>query len=141
VREGNGSTANNARYMLAMEGRPVSWMATTTRTRRPRSLQMQLMEKSSWDMATDINVDLSGKPPPSSRVGSLRGGPLGSFVGLPKEEGRQQGDEQSQIHGDDIQQKDPKEDQGQQLIFIDEETCIGCTQVSMLCLLYFFIPP
>jgi hypothetical protein len=42
---------------------------------------MQQMEKSCWDMAADINVDHSGKIPPLSRAGSLRGGAWGSFVG------------------------------------------------------------
>jgi hypothetical protein len=80
-------------------------------------LAMQLMEKCSWDMAVDINVDLSGKLPPSSRAGRLRSGAWGSFVGLLKEEGQWQREEQSQISGKDLQRKDPEEDQGWAVCF------------------------
>ncbi len=39
-----------------------------------KALAMQLMEKSSQDMAPDLNVDLSGKLPPLSRAATSRGG-------------------------------------------------------------------
>ncbi len=44
-------------------------------------LAIQQMEKSCWDMAVEINVDLSRKPHPLSRAGCSRGGAWVSFVG------------------------------------------------------------
>lgn len=80
VREGDASAADDARYM-PVGGAPGGPDADDDDDEEAEALAMQRMEKSCRDIAADINVDLSGKPPPSSRAGSSRGGAWGSFVG------------------------------------------------------------
>jgi hypothetical protein len=101
VREGDASAANNARYM-PVGGAPGKPDVNNDEDKEAKALPMQLIEKSSWEMAADININLSRKPPPLSRVGSSRGGVWGSFMVLPKEEEQWQGEEQSQMSGDDL---------------------------------------
>jgi hypothetical protein len=67
VREGDASTANNTWYM-PVGGAPGKPNNINKEDKEAKALAMQLMEKSSWDMAAELNVDLSEKPPPSSRA-------------------------------------------------------------------------
>jgi hypothetical protein len=111
VREGNKSAANNVWYM-PVGGMPGMSEGNDDKDKEAKVLTMQMMEKSYRNMAVDINMDLSGTRPPLRRTGSSRGRACGSFMGLPKEEGQWQQEEQSRISGDDIRRKDPKENQG-----------------------------
>ena len=85
VREGDANAADDARYM-PVGGSPGGPDGDDDgEDEEAEALAMQRIEKSCQDMVTDMDVDLSGRPPPPrGRGGSAKGGvggAWGSFVG------------------------------------------------------------
>jgi hypothetical protein len=73
VREGDATTAKTTlRYML-VEGVPGKPDCNNNKKEEAKALAMQWTEKSCWDIAMDINMDLLGKPSPSS-LGTFKPG-------------------------------------------------------------------
>ncbi|KAL3815382.1 hypothetical protein ACHAXA_010987 [Cyclostephanos tholiformis] len=87
VREGESNVADDARYM-PVGGSPGGLDCDNTDNgddEEAEALAMQRMEKTCRDMVVDMKVDLSGRPPPPSRLGGKSGGggrgAWGNFVG------------------------------------------------------------
>ncbi len=77
VRENDTSAADDAKYM-PVGGTP-GGLDSDDEDEEAEAMAMQQMERSCQNMAADMNVDLSGRPP-STDVGSQKGA-WGSFVG------------------------------------------------------------
>jgi hypothetical protein len=89
---------------------------------------MQLLEKCSWDMAAGMNMDLSKKLPHLSRADSLRGRVWG--LASWDFQKRKNGGRERSCHGLAkmmSNEKTPKRIGDGQFVFINKETCIGCT--------------